>query len=44
MCKVEEEQELKIGELKYLDIISQNKSIYGCYTNWIILQNSDPNK
>ena len=43
MFKVEEGQDLKIGELKYLDIISQNKSMYGCYNNWIILQDSDPN-
>ena len=44
MCKVEEEQYLRIGELTYLDIVSQNKSIYRCYNNWIILQESDPNK
>ena len=43
MCKVEEEQDLKIGELTYLDIISQKKSIYGCYNNWIILEDLDPN-
>ena len=44
MCKVDEEQDLNIGELTYLDIISQKKSIYGCHNNWIILQDSDPNK
>ena len=43
MCKVEEEQDLKIGELSYIDIISQNESMYGCYNNWIILQDSEPN-
>ena len=43
MFKVEEEQDLKIEELTYLDIISQKKSMYGCHNNWIILQDSDPN-
>ena len=42
MCKVEDEHYLNIGELTYLDIISQKKSIYGCYNNWIILQDLDP--
>ena len=44
MVEVEEEQELNIGELTYIDIRSQNKLIYGYYNNWIILQVSYPNK
>ena len=41
---MEEEQDLNIGELTNIDTISQKKSIYGCNNNWIILQDSDPNK
>ena len=44
MRRVEEGQDLNIGEMTYLDIRSQKKSMYGCYNNWIILQDSDPNK
>ena len=44
MRRVEEGQDLNIGEMTYLDIRSQKKSIYGCYNNWIILQDSYQNK
>ena len=39
--KVAEESELKLGEMIYLDIISQKKPSYGGSNNWILIKDSD---
>ena len=39
--KVEEESNLNMGEMIYLDLISQKKPSYGGSNNWIPIQDSD---
>ena len=38
MCKVGGEQDLKLGEMVYIDIISQKNPSYGVSNNWIFIQ------
>ena len=43
MCELEEENDLNIGKLIYLDIRYKYKPIFVCSNHWTILQDSDTN-